>query len=322
MKIDLGYIGAIAARNSAKMPSIHEIKNPLAGKQVEVILNGQAYKLTISDEIKQVQDMMAMTVEEFFQKDINVQNADPSDIFSYRPQDQWLVFSQYLHESKYFDSLNDEELKKIESILQHITDGMDSLAKYTGINLFGIKKQQPNSYEAHLELASSTAALQHFSDTFLSGDVKTGFDQLIQDYVRHNTKKAMNYKSVEEIFIAARAKIRPLNAPLTYQQSRELSMTNKLGKTVYTDEEIESIIQNYQEMFKGIQNEEDLSAVLVKAKEQLLSFVTKGISPKDIDYQLARDFVAERADDTIKRIENYWKMIWQGKQLLNNDVQR
>lgn len=309
MKIDLGYIGAIVARNRAKMPSVYEIKNPLAGKQVEVIRNGQAYKLTISDEIKQVQGLIAMTMEEFFQKDIGVQNADPSDIFSYRPQDQWLVFSQYLHESKYFDSLSNEELKKVESILQHITDGMDSLAKNAGINLFGIKKQQPDSYEAHLELASSTAALQHFSDTFLSGDVKKGFDQLIQDYVRHNTKKVIGYQSVEEIFYAARAKIRPLNAPLTYQQSRELSMTNKLGKTVYTHEEIESVIQNYQEMFESIQNEEDLSAALVKAKEQLLSFVTKGISPKDADYQLARDFVAQRSNDTFKRIENYWHML-------------
>jgi hypothetical protein len=322
MKIDLGYIGAMVARNDARMPSIHEIKNPLAGKQVEVIRNGEAYKITLSDEIKQVQGLMSMTVEEFFLKDINVQNADPSDIFSYRPQDQWLVFSQYLHESKYFDSLSDEELKKVESVLQHITDGMDSLAKYAGINLFGIKKQQLNSYEAHLELASSTAALQHFSDTFLSGDVKTGFDQLIQDYVRHNTKKVMDYQSVEERFYAARAKIKPLNAPLTYEQSRHLSMTNKLGKTIYTHEEIESVIKNYQEMFKDIKNEEDLSSVLLKAKEQLLAFVTKGISPKDADYQLAKDFVTQRSDDTFKRIENYWKMIWQGKQELHSDFRR
>lgn len=322
MKIDLGYIGAMIARNDARMPSIHEIKNPLAGKQVEVIRNGEAYKITLSDEIKQVQGLMSMTVEEFFSKDINVQNADPTDIFSYRPQDQWLVFSQYLHESKHFDSLSDEELKEVESILQHITDGMDSLAKYAGINLFGIKKQQLNSYEAHLELASSTAALQHFSDMFLSGDVKAGFDQLIQDYVRHNTKKVMDYQSVEERFYAARAKIKPLNAPLTYEQSRHLSMTNKLGKTIYTHEEIESVIKNYQEMFKDIKNEEDLSSALLKAKEQLLAFVTKGISPKDADYQLAKDFVTQRSDDTFKRIENYWKMIWQGKQELHSAFQR
>ncbi|NSL51888.1 hypothetical protein [Calidifontibacillus erzurumensis] len=313
MKIDLGYIGATVARNSTKMTSIHEIKNPLAGKQIEVIRNGEAYKITFSDEIKQVQGLMEMTVEEFFSKDINVQNADPSDIFSYRPQDQWLVFSQYLHESKYYDSLTDEELNKVESILQHITDGIDSLATYAGINLFGIKKQQLNSYEAHLELASSTAALQHFSDMFLSGDVKNGFDQLIQEYVRHNSKKVMNYQSVEEIFYAARAKLNPLNATLTYQQTRHLSMSNKLGKTVYTHDEIKSVIKNYQEMFKEIKNEADLFAVLLNAKEQLLEFVTKGISPMDPDYQLTKDFVTERSNDTFKRIENYWHILLKEK---------
>jgi len=66
-------------------------------------------------------------------------------------------------------------------------------------------------------------------------------------------------------------------------------------------------------MFESIQNEEDLSGVLAKAKEQLLSFATKGISPRDIDYQLARDFVAQRADDTFNRIENYWRMLLQEK---------
>jgi len=252
MKIDLGYIGAMVARYHARKPPIHEIKNPLVGKQIGVIRIGEAYQITLSDEIKQVQGLMSMTVEEFFSKDINVQNADLTDIFSNRPQDQWLVFSQYLHESKYFDSLSDEELNKVETILQHITDGLDSLTTYSGINLFGIKKQQLNSYEAHLELASSTAALQHFSDTLLSDNVKAGFDQLIQDYVRHYTKIVMDYQSIEERFYTARAKIKSLNAPLTYQQTRQLSMTNKLGKTIYTHEEIESIINHYQEMFKAL----------------------------------------------------------------------
>lgn len=313
MKIDLGYIGAMVARNNARIPFKHETKNPLVGKQVEVNKNGKAYKITLSDEIKQVQGMMGMTIEEFYAMDINVKNADPSDVFSYRPQDQWLVFSQYLHESKYFDSLSDEDLVKVESLLQHITDGLDSLSGYAGINLFGIRKRQLNSYEAHLELASSTAALQHFSDTFLSSDVKIGFDQLIQDYVRHNTKKVIDYQSIEERFYAARAKLNSLNAPLTYQQARHLRVTNKLGKTIYTDEEIKSMIENYQGMFKEIKNKADLSSVLLKTKEQLVEFVTKGISPKDADYQLARDFVTKRSNDTFKRIENYWQMLLQEK---------
>ncbi|MBB5149299.1 hypothetical protein [Ureibacillus thermosphaericus] len=312
MKIDLGYIGAIAARNREKR--LFETTNVMAGKQVEVIKNGTAYQITFSDEFKQVQGLMRMTTEEFFSKDINVKNADPSDLFSYRPQDQWLIFSQYLHEAKYFDSLSDENVKDIESILQHITDGIDSIAKYTGINLFGIKKQQLQSYEAQLELASSTAALEYFSNKFLSGDVKAGFDQLIQEYVQHNTKKVMEYQSEEERFYAARAKIKWINAPRTSEQSQLLSMTNKLGKTIYTHEEIQSVIKNYEELYKQIKDEESLASTLLEIKEQLLSFVIKGISPMDADYQLSREFVSQHSEETFKRIENYWKLLLQGEQ--------
>lgn len=309
MNVDLGYIGAIAARISSRAPSVYEYKNPLAGKQVEVFKDGVAYQLTFSDEIRQVQGLMELSIEEFYAKDVNVKNADSDDIFSYRPQDQWLVFSQYLHESKFFDSLSDEELKRIETILQHITDGMDSLTENKGINLFGITKKQLNSYEAHLELASSTAALQYFSNTYLNGDIKAGFDQLIRDYVKHNKKKVIGYQSLEERFYEARSKINPVNAPLTNEQARHLSMTNKLGKTTYKDDEIESVIKAYEEMFNQIANESDLSRVLLIAKEELLQFATKGILPADRDYRLARDFVTEKSADTFVRIEGYWGML-------------
>lgn len=309
MKIDFSYIGAMVARNNTK--NSHDTPQPpLARQEVEVMRDGQAYKLTISDELKEVEGLVAMSMEEFYQKDINVINADPSNIFSYRASDQWLVFSQYLHESQFFALLSDEEVQKVESILQHITDGMDSLAEFTGINLFGISKKQLNSYEAQLEFASSTAALKHFSNTFLSGDVKDGFDALIQDYVRYNEKRAMEHQSIEERFIAARANLTGISAQLTYEQTRELDVTNKLGKTVFTETEIAEIIKYYEELFAEIQNEDDLSQVLMETKQLLLAFVTKGISPNDRNYLFAQNFVSERAEDTFSRIEEYWKMMW------------
>lgn len=305
MKIDFSYIGAIVARNNAKR-SQHTTPPTLARQELEVMRDGQAYKLTISDELKEVEGLVAMSMEQFFQKDINVINADPSNIFSYRTSDQWLVFSQYLHESQFFALLSDEEVQKVEAILQHITDGMDSLAEFTGINLFGISKKQLNSYEAQLEFASSTAALKHFSNTFLSGDVKDGFDELIQDYIHYNKERAMKHQSIEERFIAARAKL----TGLTYHKTRELDVTNKLGSTVFTETEIAEIMKRYEEQFANIQNEEDIAKVLMETKQILLAFVTKGISPNDRNYLFAQNFVSERAEDTFSRIEAYWKMMW------------
>lgn len=309
MKIDFSYIGAMVARNNTK--NSHDTPQPpLARQEVEVMRDGQAYKLTISDELKEVEGLVAMSMEEFYQKDINVINADPSNIFSYRASDQWLVFSQYLHESQFFALLSDEEVQKVEAILQHITDGMDSLAEFTGINLFGISKKQLNSYEAQLEFASSTAALKHFSNTFLSGDVKDGFDELIQDYIHYNKERAMKHQSIEERFIAARANLTGISAQLTYEQTRELDVTNKLGSTVFTETEIAEIMKRYEEQFANIQNEEDIAKVLMETKQILLAFVTKGISPNDRNYLFAQNFVSERAEDTFSRIEAYWKMMW------------
>jgi hypothetical protein len=306
MKVNLGYYSAIAARNAINRTPLDLQNNPLSGKEINGIRNGEAYKLTISDKLVEFQ---TESMADFYAKDINVQKADPSDIFSYRPQDQWLVFSQYLHESDYFDSLSNEELTNIESTLQHITDGLDSLTQNIGIDFFGGVNSQLNSYEAHLELASSSSALQFFSNNFLSGDIKNGFDQLITKYVNHNMNKVSNYQSIEEKFYTARSKINPTDASLTFDQARHLSMTNKLGKTTYSDEEVGSIIHVYSEWFQGIKSKDDLSSILLKIQEQLVQFVTKGISSKDVDYQSAKDFISERSSDTFNRLADYWKML-------------
>ncbi|REB06015.1 hypothetical protein DVB69_13845 [Sporosarcina sp. BI001-red] len=172
MDINLTYQGAMSAQNTNKNFNNPTI-DPLAGNEVEVTRNGQAFKLSVSAYIIKLKDETA----DFFARDINVQNANPSDIFSYRPRDQWLVFSQYLNDTNFFDSLSKEEMVNIESTLQQITEGLDSLTQ-TGINLFGGVKTQLDSYEAQLELASSSVALNYFSDKFLTGDIKEGFDQL------------------------------------------------------------------------------------------------------------------------------------------------
>ncbi|SDZ08880.1 hypothetical protein SAMN05421736_10632 [Evansella caseinilytica] len=306
MNIDISYSGALFARAAANRLQRNPQELPsMVGRELEVTRNGQAYKLTISDEmyhLEQGNDIVC----------INAQNADPSDIFSYRPQDQWLVFSQYLHESGFFDSLSNEEVEGMEFALNSITSGLDSLtmlgAKSPRFSSSRVNKIL-DSYEARLELSSSSAALQYFSDKYLSEDVKQGFDELVQQYVSHNAKKVENYQSSEEKFYAARAKLNLESASLTAEQARQLSMTNKLGQTTYTKEELEELQKTYTDLFQSLKSENDLSAVLQKTRKQLLEFVTKGISQKDASYQLAQSFVGQRTDETFQRIEGYWQKL-------------
>ncbi|GIQ69053.1 hypothetical protein DUZ99_07575 [Xylanibacillus composti] len=308
MKIDNSFQGAAAARNMNRFKDsdvLQQNARSMAGKEIEVQRNGESVILSFSDEMV---DFSENVLSSIFDLDYNVQHADPSDVFSYRPQDQWLVFSQFLNDSHFYDSLSTEELNQIENVLKQITDGLDSLTS-TGVNLFGGVKTQLDSYEAQLELASSTSALQLFSQTVLSGDIKAGFDRLIDQYAAHNEAKIRNYQSIEEKFYAARSKIAPTNASLTASQAQHLSMTNKLGRTTASGDEIEAIVQMYARQFKEIQDEESLSLVIEQLKEQLVAFATRGIASDDPDYEAARQFIEQRSQDTFGRIGQYWNVL-------------
>ncbi|RCX18123.1 hypothetical protein DFP94_10777 [Fontibacillus phaseoli] len=127
MKIDLSYQGAYSARlkNSVDW---QDNADSAAGKEIAVSKNGQSVKLTYSNELIRFKDYTG----EIFLMDIHAQNGDPNDIFSYKPKEQWPVFSQYLSETKYFDSYDAKEITEIESALQKIMDGLDTLPSQEG----------------------------------------------------------------------------------------------------------------------------------------------------------------------------------------------
>lgn len=272
--------------------------------EVSFTKDGTAVNLTLSNEYIEFKN----DVNELFEKDLNVQKADPDDIFSYRPRDQWLVFSQFLYDNGFFSSDSKEEMNRTEAILQKITTGLDSLTQQ-GIDFGGdTVKTQLDSYEAQLELSSSISALSFFSEKFLSGDIKQGFDALIGDYVNHNSKCLDNYKSLEEIFFKARSKLNPVNVSLSPQAAENLVITNKLGKTDYSKEEVAAITQKYTELFETMKDQEDTSS-LKEIREKLLEYVLKGI-PKNYSYYSATEkFIDTKVEDTFNRIESYWEAL-------------
>lgn len=322
MKANFEYWGSVLERYMTKRYYDSSQKNSSFGQAPMEKPNEPAYKVTISDEIIELQLQMR-NIGEMLADGINNAKArgvdiDSSNLFSYLPEDQWLVFTQYLHESHYFDSLSTEEMEEIESTLQYITDGLDSVNAYAvseQIQTFGYvvskqgRRELLTSHEGLLELGSSTAALQAFSEKFLSGDVKHGFDELITKYVEFNTPIVSTYKSIRERLEISWAKFRQEYKPETLAQSQHLSMMSKLSNTNYSEEEIRSLINLYLKMFKGMTSKNDLSAVLSDAKEQLLQFATKGIPPKDADYYLARNYITHQTKQTFNHIEKYWTML-------------
>ncbi|HHY72536.1 MAG TPA: hypothetical protein GX497_04765 [Bacillus bacterium] len=320
MKANFEYWGSVLERYMTKRYYDSSQKNSSFGQAAMEKPNEPAYKVTISDESIELQ-LQTRNIGELLADGINNAKAegvdiDPSNLFSYLPSDQWLVFTQYLHESHYFDSLSTEEMEEIESTLQYITDGLDLVNAHSMSNdyqSFGYVvskhggREPLTSYEGLLELGSSTAALQAFSEKFLNGDIKQGFDELITKYVDYNTPIVRTYKSFRERFEIDRARVRQELRSETL--SPHLSMISKLSRTNYSEKEIRFHINSYLEMFKEVASKEDLSSVLSNVKEQLLQFVTKGISPKDADYYLARNYITHQTKQTFNHIEKYWTML-------------
>ena len=210
MEVNLSFEGVALAYSKQQClnADVHKAQ-PLGGKkEIDVMRDGKAVTLTLSDEMK---ELKAATDEEIA-KMFAVQVEDPSDIFAHRPQDQWLIFSQYLHENGAFDGMNRDEIEKLENLLVDITDGLDQLniAVAQGRDIKSGSKpitQQLTAAEAQLELASSVSALQRFQEKFVTDDAKVGFSKLIDQYTARNEKRVSNYKSIDENFYAARAKI-------------------------------------------------------------------------------------------------------------------
>lgn len=286
--------------------------------------------LNLSKETKEIlksieaREKMLQDTKEFYDKCSNVQNQDIKDIFSSKANDQWLVFSEYLYNNGFYDKVSDEEVKNIESLIMKITDGLDSLCQ-TGIDLFSNVSEQLDSKEANLELESSTAALKHFNDKFVTDNLKDGFSKLINSYYLHNTKMLKGYQSIEEKFDEARSK---LSDEMKYRleverlkhpnkdkdAAKEILIRDILGKITHTEEDIKRNNSLYSNLFNQLGrtgvNEKD---ILFKIKNIFMSFYTNGIEDKSVF-----EFIEKRSEITFDRIEGYWNDLIVKKQINHN----
>ncbi|WP_051569254.1 hypothetical protein [Alkaliphilus transvaalensis] len=297
--INLTYQGVVSARYAeGNMKTNNSL---LAGQTISGELNGEAFSLTISDEYIELNNSM----EQFLLNDYNVKKADPNDVFSYRPRDQWLVFSQYLHDKGGFEGMTNQEAYELENILKQITDGLDSLTS-TGISFSGTNKQL-TSHEARLELIASTKALELFSEKYLTDDLKEGFDSLIEDYVEHNEKKVRGHLSIEEKFYQARSKLSATNVSLPATQRRELDITNTMALAQLEEGSLDKLLNTYRDLLVEVKDQSDLLISIEKMKEKAIESVVERVNRP---YQEA---VTERVDallsDTLNRITNYFALL-------------
>ncbi|MFD1387722.1 hypothetical protein ACFQ4Z_13025 [Oceanobacillus oncorhynchi subsp. oncorhynchi] len=308
MQID-GYYTGVGTPYVSKETSLANVKKTNGHLKM-------SDSLLLSDEVKTLREQMKKGHEIMVNSIVNP-NADPSDLFSYRPYHQYLVFSQYLNDTGFYEDHDRDTIQNMENILMQVTEALDSLGHYhvngrMGSGSRGGGELMLSSAEAQLEFASSVSALHVFSDKFLTDNskVKEGFDQLIDQYTTHNKDAVTNHRSVHEKFFEARAKMTNLPpVSLDAEQRKNLTITNKLGATEYTSEEIMDMVDKYTKQFNELKDASEVDLLMFQLQEQLVNYVTKGFSSKDSNLQTAKDSIKEQTNKTISHISDYWKIL-------------
>lgn len=269
------------------------------------------FVVTMSDEAKEFlqSDAARIKMEQDTAQLLANSVANSDEPFSIRPRDQWSVFSEYLYKNGYFDNMSDDELQDMESMLMQITDGLDSLSM-AGADWFSGVTEQLDSGEAKLELASSTAALLYFNKHFVSDDLKEGFKALIDEYYAHNAQTVSGYKSIDERFNEALAKVsEKLESRCGYMKppiynENNLALRKYLGGASYAEEQETQITALYTDLFTSVYDAESLENALSKATKALVSYESGGSEEQSVT-----DYVKNRAADTFERIGSYWSAL-------------
>jgi hypothetical protein len=201
----------------------------------------------------------------------------------------------------------------METLLMSITDGLDGIYRGTG-SFVELTTSQISSNEANLELESSTAALKVFSETFVSSDLREGFDKLIGVYYSHNKDVVKKHMSIEERFNAARAKIPERSKQRLREQLHDtvspeaaaqaesvLAIRDFLGGISHTEEQTQQNNAFYAQSFGQAADGANFEETMDKVISRFVSFDVNENGDRDM-----RDYVSNSASGTFARIHGYW----------------
>ncbi len=211
---------------------------------------------------------------------------------------QYLVFSNNLYNSGFYDSMSDEEVQKMEGMLQDITSGMNSI----NLSSLNINKETQMSHEAaKLELTSSVNALRYFSEKFVPEEMRESFNKLIDQYESHNSEKVASHRNSTDM----RDEFWQ-DTPLPNTKDREeAEISREIGKVTHTEEEEKKNKADYQTLFEQLmQGQGDTGSIFDSLKNTLIQFASGGSKNSNV---LA--LLNSRNSDSISNMMSYWSKL-------------
>lgn len=248
--------------------------------------------------------------ELYARKNKELQEQHGDDVFWGNSGNQWMVFSEKLYQNGFYDDMSDDEVKKFEGMLAHITAGMDNVSKIKYPEGSSISFNQyndatfsaMNSKEAKLELESETAALRFFGDNFVDEEYREQFQNLVDEFYSHNAEILKDYQGPLEKTEKGIMKLQanPMMKGMVAKNAADYS--KYMSGLTYTEEETDLYQKEVSNLFKKLQmpdcNQTDIWEQL---KLAYINYLTKDTGRQDI-----KDQVWNRAENTFDLMQGYW----------------
>lgn len=239
--------------------------------------------------------------------------------FALEGMERWNVFDDYLSYCGFYDNMEEDDIEKLRDTMSHIlvrtSHSIDiETHKYTGESSFssGSGGRELYSYEAALEVESSTAALKLFSEKYLQNEQKSDFDYLINKYYEDLSKRLQNYRSAEEALYESINRLGFSESDETLRQyglSEEQIKTHKikvkLGGVKHTKEEEDAYRNALKQLFSSI-NRENQASVFQKLEELIVNYASGNSGDQDV-----RNVVRMQTQGVRNNVQNYWEKLFQ-----------
>ncbi len=239
--------------------------------------------------------------------------------FTLEGMQRWNVFDEYLSYCGFYDNMEEDDIEKLRDtmsdILVRTSTWIDvKTKKYAETSSFssGAGGRELYSYEAALEVESSTAALRLFSDQYLQEEQKSGFDFLIDKYYEDLSKHLQGYKSAEEAlyesindqgFSVSDETLRQYG--LSEEQIKTHRISVKLGGVKHTKEEEGAYRNALRQLFSSI-NRENQASVFKRLEELVINYASGNSSDQDV-----RNVVRMRTQGVRDNVQNYWGKLFE-----------
>ena len=309
-RINIGIKQALSSLNT----QTGNVRVSVSKEDMDFLCSDAGFKKMKADAL----ELYKLNAEQ--QKKINI-NKNGDDVFWEHTGDQWLAFSKMLNDEGFYNGMSDDDVKKMENVLSDITAGMDHLSRsqyHTGI-VFSDAKDSFHFFMSRAdvltELESSSSALKYFSDKFLTGIAKEGFDKLIEDYRRHNEEIITNYVNPMESFHKIVAGINKTAKEFVSETPvDDYKFSVQMGNIAKSGTEEAAYRKNIQDIFDLYYPSHDYDNLLGKIKEQFVRYTTDESNDDEF-----KDYVLKQSNYLFKHMANMWDRLEKCEYTIESD---